>query len=166
MRPPQAFPEGCTEKLQAALKRARTKGEFQRIQCLWLRAALGWNANQVAAAVGWRPTSVRRVQSRYLREGEAILQSPGRGGRRHENLSREEEQRLLDEFVTPAGQGGIMEVSQVKRAYEKAVGHPVPKSTVYRLLARHGWRKLAPRPRHVKSDAAGQQAFKKTPRNH
>jgi hypothetical protein len=43
------------------------------------------------------------------------------------------------------------------------VAHRVPKSTVYRMLARHGWRKLAPRPRHRKADAVRQQAFKKTP---
>ena len=163
MRPPRAFPEGSVEQLRAALKQARRKGEFQRVQCLWLRAALGLNANQVATAVGWRPTSVRRLQSRYLREGNAVLKGRGRGGRRHENLPWEEEQRVLEGFLARAEQGGMLEVSQVKRAYEQAVGHRVPKSTVYRMLARHGWRKLAPRPRHRKADLARQQAFKKTP---
>jgi hypothetical protein len=36
-------------------------------------------------------------------------------------------------------------------------------STVYRMLDRHGWRKLVPRPRHPKADVAAQAAFKKTP---
>jgi hypothetical protein len=58
-----------------------------------------------------------------------------------------------------------LEVSRVKQAYEQAVGRVVPKSTVYRMLARHGWRKLAPRPRHPQADGARQQALKKTPRD-
>jgi len=37
----------------------------------------------------------------------------------------------------------------------------VPKSTVYRMLARQGWRKLAPRPRHPRSDIQAQEAWKK-----
>jgi len=47
----------------------------------------------------------------------------------------------------------------------QSIGHAVPKSTVYRLLARHGWRKLAPRPRPPQTDTARQQTFTKTPRD-
>jgi len=164
MRPRRSFPDGTLERLQRTLKEAHSKAEFQRVQCLWLRAALGLNANQVAQALGWRPTSVRRLQAQYLRRGEALWQCPGRGGRRHQNLTPGEEARLLAGFLGRAEQGGLLEVSRVQRAHEQAVGHAVPKSTVYRMLARHGWRKLAPRPRHPQADAARQQTFKKTPR--
>jgi transposase len=146
------------------LKEARNKAEFQRVQCLWLRAALGLNANQVAQALGWRPTSVRRLQAAYWRQGEALWQRAGRGGRRHQNLRVGEEAQLLAGFQERAERGGLLEVSRVQQAYEQAVGHAVPKSTVYRMLARHGWRKLAPRPRHPQTDTARQQTFKKTPR--
>jgi hypothetical protein len=37
----------------------------------------------------------------------------------------------------------------------------VARSTIYRLLGRHGWRKVVPRPRHPKTDLAAQSAFKK-----
>ena len=40
----------------------------------------------------------------------------------------------------------------------------VKASVVYRLLARHGWRKVAPDTRHPKSSPAAQQEWKKTPR--
>src|SRR5208282_4797173 len=72
MRPPRPFPAGTLERLQRGLKEARNKAEFQRVQCLWLRAALGLNANQVGQALGWRPTSVRRLQAQYWRQGEAL----------------------------------------------------------------------------------------------
>jgi transposase len=85
----------------------------------------------------------------------------GRGGRRHENLSLDEEKALLEEFSPVAERGGMLEVSAVKAAYEARVGHAVPKSTVYRMLKRHGWRKVVPRPQHPKNDPARQRAFKK-----
>jgi transposase len=126
---------------------------------------LGLNANQVAQAVGWQPTSVRRLQAQFWHQGEALWKHPGRGGRRHQNLRREEEGRLLEGFLRRAEQGRLLEVSRVKQAYEQAVGRSVPKSMVCRMLARHGWRKLAPRPRHPQADEARQQAFKRTPRH-
>jgi len=163
MRIPKPIPEKAVVRLGTALKKAKTKAEYQRVQCLWLRAALGLSSEQVAQAIGWRPTSVRRLQSRYLREGEGVLQGVGRGGRRHQNLTLEEERALLAQFTEKAEQGGMLVVREVRAGYEKAVARRVPKSTVYRMLARHGWRKVMPRPRHPQSEQERQEAFKKTP---
>jgi transposase len=135
------------------------------VQCLWLRASLGLSADKGAIALGWHVGSVRKLQAGYLREGEAVLKGTGRGGRYYQNLTLEEERQLLQEFLPQAEKGGILEVSRVKAAYEKVLGRQVPKSTIYRMLARHGWRKVVPRPRHPKSDAATQAAFKKTAGN-
>jgi hypothetical protein len=77
--------------------------------------------------------------------GEVLI-GKGRGGRRRANLSLEQEEMLLSDFFDKAKTGGVLVVNDVKVAYEKALGHGVPKSTVYRMLARHGWRKIAPRP--------------------
>ena len=56
----------------------------------------------------------------------------------------------------------MLNIHDLKAAYEKAIGHPTSDSTVYNLLHRHGWRKLMPRPFHPKRDFAAQNAFKKT----
>lgn len=161
MRKPKELPEGALESLANGLKQAKTKAQFQSVQCLWLRASLGLTADQVATAIGWHPNSVRKLQARYFKEGEAALKRGGRGGRYFQNLTIEEERQLLQEFLAQSEAGGMLEVSRVKAAYEQALGRQVPKSTVYRMLARHGWRKVLPRPRHPKSDPATQAAFKK-----
>lgn len=49
-----------------------------------------------------------------------------------------------------------------QQAYREHSGKDVARSTIYRLLERHGWRKVVPRPRHPKADQAAQSAFKKT----
>ena len=65
-------------------------------------------------------------------------------------------------FVHAAGAGELLNIHDLKTAYEKAIGHPTSDSTVYNLLHRHGWRKLMPRPFHPKRNLAAQDAFKKT----
>jgi hypothetical protein len=73
-----------------------------------------------------------------------------------------EEKALLAKFAKAAGAGELLNVHDLKVAYEKAIGHSTSNSTIYNLLARHGWRKLMPRPFHPKQDIAAQNAFKKT----
>jgi len=161
MRPQRPISAEQTEGLRVLLREAKTKADFQRVQCVWLRATLGLSSSETARAIGWSPGRVRIVQSRYLKEGESALIGVGRGGRRRENLSVKQEDGLLAQFLEKAGDGTVLVVAEVKKAYEEAVGHGVPKSTVYRMLARHGWRKVAPRRRHPQSDVEKQKAFKK-----
>jgi transposase len=158
------LPEGAKERLSGLLKTARSKAEYRRVLCVWLRAALGLSALRVAEAVGWHVSTVRQLQARYLKEGEAVLKVVGKGGRRNSYLSRSEEERFLERFLDRASRGGLLVVSEIREAFQAKVGHQVPPSTVYRLLARHGWRKLTPRRRHPQSDPAAQAAVKKNSR--
>lgn len=87
--------------------------------------------------------------------------SERRGGRRRELISIEEEKSFLDPWVAQAETGGVLVVPPIHLALEERVGHKVPKSTVYRLLARHGWRKVTPDTRHPKGDEAVRDEFKK-----
>jgi Winged helix-turn helix len=105
---------------------------------------------------------VRHLQARVWREGLGVLEQPGRGGRHRAHLTRAEEEALLAGFCFAAGQGGVVEAGPLRAADEKQVEHPVAKSTLYRLLARHGWRKLVPRPYHPEASVQAQQAFKKS----
>ena len=52
-------------------------------------------------------------------------------------------------------------VAPLRAALAQRLGHPVSHSVVYRLLARHGWRKVAPDTRHPKSDPLTQEQWKK-----
>ena len=141
------------------------EADFQRVQCIWLRAAFGMSSDQVAQAVGFSPATVKKLWSQYFSGGEEVLIGQGRGGRHRANLSLEEEEKLLGHFFDKAKTGGVLVVNEVKAANEEAVGRRVPKSTVYRMLASHGWRKIAPRPRHPKADPRKLEAFKKNTGN-
>ena len=105
---------------------------------------------------------MRNLQARVLRDGIAVFEQAGRAGRHRAHLTLAEEEALLADFCFIAGQGGVVEAGPLRVAFETQVEHPVAKSTVYRLLARHGWRKLVPRPYHPDASAEAQKAFKKS----
>jgi transposase len=149
-------------RLAERLKRAGSRTEYQRIQCVLIRATLGSSAKEIAQLLGWSTATVHVMHSRWAKEGEAIFDVRARGGRRHQHLTPEEEQQLLAPFVQRARDGGMLTVSELQQAYRDRVGKEVARSTIYRLLDRHGWRKVVPRPRHPKADVAAQAAFKKT----
>ena len=76
-------------------------------------------------------------------------------------MSVEREAQVLAPFLERAREGGILVVPQIKAELEVALGRPMALSSVYNLLHRHGWRKLAPDKRHPQSDPVAQQEFKK-----
>src|SRR3981189_2279378 len=98
----------------------------------------------------------------YAHGGIKALKPKPNGGRKRENMTVAEEKALLARFAKAAGAGEMLNIHDLKRAYEQAIGHETSNSTVYNLLDRHRWRKLMPRPFHPKRDLAAQHDFKKT----
>jgi transposase len=119
-------------------------------------------ATDIAKHTGTTVAMVHQVVSSYNRLGVVAIETPGKGGRRHQYVPWEAEQAFLAPFFTRAERGEIATVGEIKRAFEALVGHEVHKSTISRLLKRHEWRKLMPRPIHPQASAEAQALFKKT----
>jgi hypothetical protein len=98
------------------LKGAKNKAEYQRIQCVWRRAALGLAAAQMVTALGWQVGSVPRVHSDYRGPGEAVLRSKPGGGRHCQNLTCEQEQELLSPFLEQAAAADVLVMAPVQAA--------------------------------------------------
>ncbi|MEW6659261.1 MAG: winged helix-turn-helix domain-containing protein [Thermodesulfobacteriota bacterium] len=58
-------------------------------------------------------------------------------------------------------EGQLLTVKQLLPEVSQAVGHEVSLGYIYALLRRHRWRKLGPRPRHVKAKREVQEEFQK-----
>jgi transposase len=104
---------------------------------------------------------VNRAHMAYDRGGIKALKPKPIGGRQRENMTLSEEEALLGAVWQAAGAGEMLNIHDLKAAYEQAIGHPTSNSTVYNLLTRHGWRKLMPRPFHPRRDLAAQDDFRK-----
>ncbi len=76
-------------------------------------------------------------------------------------MSAEEERDFLEPWAESAADGGMLIVGPLRAALAQRLWHPVTLSVVYRLLARHGWRKVAPDTRHPKSDPLTQEEWKR-----
>ena len=102
----------------------------------------------IAAATGVSLSTVNRAHMAYDHGGIEALKPE----------TKRRTQAREHELGGGKGLAGL-DIHDLKAAYEKAIGHETSKSTMYNLLARHGWRKLMPRP----SDATlrAQNAFKK-----
>src|SRR5260370_13554962 len=120
-------------------------------------------ADEIALHTGVSATTVHRVISRYNRLGPVVIEQSAKGGRHHEYQTLEQEQAFLQPFFAQAERGEIATAEQVQQAFEAEVQHAVHSNSIYRLLHRHGWRKLAPRSRHPKANQEEQDAFQKKP---
>lgn len=159
------FSPSVALRLEPLMLRAKDKESLRRIQAIYFRARFGDTALQVSQRTGLKLGTVHNLHSRWRKEGEAALELEVRGGRHHAYLTLEEERSWLHEtFGEQALAAGILEVSRIHRAYEQKIGRTVAHTTVYDMLHRHGWRKIAPRPQHPQGDPAAQEAFKKTGR--
>lgn len=154
---PQALAD--VEKL---LKTSSRATELKAVQCIWLRGKHGLTSKQIASQIGWSESNVKRVHADYFKRGLDVLKREPSHHRRNQNLSREAEESFLAPFFEKAKAGGIIRVAEIKQAYEEKLGRKVHHSVIYTVLDRHGWRKIAPRPRHPKADKERQDLFKKT----
>lgn len=165
MRPRKAFPPDSVQVLRDLLHVAERADDARRIQAVLMRALDDLPPERIAAVVGLSVATVRGLHSQFLRQGVAsLVDRPGRGGSRRRHLSDETEQRILADFIERAKTGGVLNVGEIRKAVEAEIGHRVATSTIYRLMIRQGWRKVAPRPHHPHRDPAAVEPFKKSSR--
>src|SRR5437660_2159375 len=91
-------------------------------------------AEEIARDTGVSVTKVRRGISTYNRLGSAAIETPGKGGRRHEYMSVEQERRFLKPFFARAAHGEIATAEEIQRAFEAEIKHEVHITSIYRLL--------------------------------
>jgi transposase len=157
-----AFPDGVVEGAESLVARASTVWQLKAGLSVVLSARFGLSNADVAAALGVGTATVVRLHNemRSSVSGAGSRRSAW-GGRRHQTLSVAEEKAFLTPWEETAAHGGVLVVPPVRAALEARVGHPVAASTVYRLLSRHGWRRVEPDSAHPKRDEKAQEAFKK-----
>ena len=150
------------DRAKRSIADARTVEELRAAQAVVLPLKCGLSLAQTAEAIGVSVRWASALRSRYLRiaRGEEAPK-PGRGGRRRQNLTPEREAEFLAPFLESAKAGGVLVAGPVHRALEARLGRKVALSSVYNLLHRHGWRKLAPDKRHPGSDPQAQAAWEK-----
>lgn len=154
------FPIDTQSKMMKLLEEVKTSSETKRVQCVLL-GSRGISSVLIAPIVGWAPEYVRKVWNRYRKEGEKYILGEKRGiNRNRAHISFEKEKEFLKPIFKQAEKGGILIVSDIKKEYEKYIGRQIHNSIIYKVLHRHGWRKIVPRPLHPKANQSKQKEFK------
>ena len=161
----KAKPHLSRAEIQAKMKETVGFWRVKRWLVIWNALVDPRPAKKIALQLGMSVHTVHNLISMYNRHGSKGIDTPGKGGCKNCYLSFEEEANFLKLFWDKALSGQIATVLEIKGAYERIVGHKVHKTTVYRMLKRHRWRKLMPRPFHVESKKDEQEAFKKNSRS-
>src|SRR5437773_4677111 len=130
-------------------------------QAVLLPALASATLEQTAAILGVGRATVPRLQQRLRQWVRPRATRPRWGGRRKALMSAEQEAEFLTPWAEQAREAGLLVLSPIRAALAQRLGRSVAASVVWRLLARHGWRKVAPDTRHPKSDPAAQEAWKK-----
>lgn len=132
----------------------------KRLHAVQLRGE-GMKNKEIAKKLDTSDKVVSHWVSIYVNKGIlGLLPKPHPAS--HYNMTFEEEEEFLAQFSEKAEKGQIIEVSEIKRAYVEKVGHNISAGQIYRVLHRHGWRKIMPRSRHPKkADNEAIEASKK-----
>ena len=148
--------------MQTWVREASSRDEYQKRLAIWLTFVGSYPAHHVATLLGVSKQAVWLWVGQYNQRGPEGLERGGRGGRRWAFLSWEQEEAFLAGLEERAQKGQILTAPQMHQQLCQATGKKVSlMAYVYRLLHRHRWRKLGPRPRHVKADRQRQEEFKK-----
>ena len=117
--------------------------ELRKAQSILLPALFSLDLVATGIVIGRSKASVCRLQAEFRAQCAGTHIAPKkRGGRKRQNMSFEQEAQLLEPFFQKARKGNPFVVADIRKAYQTATGKKVPASTIYRILARHGWRPL------------------------
>jgi transposase len=165
MARPRRIDPLLVKRAQLTAATSTSVASLRQCQAVLLPALFGATLEQTAAVLGVGRATVARLQTTFRKQGPAGT-NPVRnwGGRRQSLLTPEEESAFLKPWLESAASGNLVVVSPIRAALAQRLGKPVKPSVVYRLLARHGWRKVAPDTRHPQSKPEVQEAWKKNSR--
>ena len=141
---------------------AKTISELRMAQALLMPLKFGLSLDDTSVALGLSKSWTLRLRKRFgrIRSGQEQPKTK-KGLRNRARMTLEEEADVLAPYLEQAKQGGVIVVPPLKATLESAVGRSLALSTVYAMLHRHGWRKLAPDKQHPQSDPVAQAAWKK-----
>ena len=144
-----ARPVSGSENVQAAralLRSAKTADQLRLAQSVLLPLEHGLTIEQTAAVIGRSKGVTCGMRTRFARiaEGKQAAPRSKKDLRNRAGADLERERQVLDEVLVGANADPAVNIARLKPAIEAKLGRKMVLSSIYRMLARHGWRKLAP----------------------
>ena len=143
------------EEIKAKAKKNKNKCIDKKLQVLILRYE-GKSNEEISARTGYNERYITTLMGKYQKQGlEEYIRIKQTSHRR--NLSEKEEAAVLEQFEKRSDEGQELTAAEIRQGLEKALGRKTSGEYVYRVLHRHGWRKVMPRSKHPKAATEEEQ---------
>lgn len=154
------------EAARKARDAARTAAELRIALAVLLPLEAGLSLAQTALVLGRSRHTTCALRTDFCARASGL-----RAGRRKKSELRnrakstlQAEAAALDAVLAGAAQGAVLVIPGLKEKIEAHLGHSISLAGVYRMLARHGWRKMAPDTEHPQGNAQAREEWKKNSR--
>ena len=143
------------EEIKEAAKKNKNKRVDKKLQVLILRYENKGN-EEISSRTGYNARYITTLMGQYKEQGlEEFIRIKQTS--HHRNLTVEQEKEVLDRFEQEAEAGHELTVEEMQRGLEETLGRKASHDYAYRVLKRHGWRKVMPRPKHPKAATQEEQ---------
>ena len=139
--------EEISNEIRMIRKKIKNKSEDIRLHAVELRG-LGKKNKEIAEILEIHEKVVSKWISIFSNQGTQGLMNKPKGGN-HRYMTFEKEEEFLKQFEERAKKGELLSTNEIKEAYIESVGHSIGHEQIYRVLKRHGYRKIMPRSRHI-----------------
>ena len=155
------FPTDILKQARSALLLSENVHETKRLQCI-VSTEKGLTADIVASFTGLTVGYIRQVWHLCRHEWlTALLWEKRWKARGNAHMTLEEEMFFLEPFIVQAEKWILLTQKILHKAHQERVSQEhLDASVTARLLKRHGWRKIAPRPEHPNYDPLLEKNFK------
>ena len=149
------FTHDIDHDIRVKMKKCKDPKALRRLIALNMYRQ-GKTNKEIAEATGYHPQRITQLVTEVMKNGiESILKD--RRTSNNYRMTYSQETEFLGQFVEMAENGQLVTVAPILEKYEEATGKKSNTTSIYRLLKRHRWRKLTPRPKHPKAASVEEQ---------
>ena len=147
--------EAEIKRIEEAARKNKNKRVDKKLQVLILRYKRKSN-EEISAKTGYNVRYITTLMGQYQKQGlDEYIRIKQTSHNR--NLSEEQEREVLERYEAKADAGQELTAEDIRGGLEEAIGRETTQDYVYRVLRRHGWRKVKPRPKHPKAASQEEQ---------
>jgi transposase len=150
------IPHHIDREIRVRIKKCKDPKALRKLIALNMYRQ-GKTNKEIAEATSYNPQRITQLVTEVLENDS--LESILKDGRKSNNyrMTYEQESKFLEQFVEMAENGELVTVAPILQKYEEETGKKSNTTSIYRLLKRHGWRKLQPKRKHPKAASAQEQ---------
>ena len=110
----------------------------------------GYTNVEIAKITEYTPNYIATLLKKFKERGIQQYYKSNMKGGNHRYLTQEKEKEILSEFEKIMNKGQVIDTKILKIKFDEEIGKQTPDNFIYRLLKRHGYRKVMPRSKHPK----------------